>query len=193
MFCSFQWFVAQFGAIPQVSRSLKSTGSCANLDAGWVAQCPQPTHGEFRCWKCRRIVECELNLEIDRANQCQTWLSWQIMTAWPFDVPKIGQSDGNRKPVVIPGHPRSISLRWRRRREAVLPQVRLPTLRVQGGWRQHRHRGLAGLVVSRNACDGPEEFEAYIPVDGDGEGAGGLVAGGWGSVSDVKGETSYHE
>ena len=23
-----------------------------------------------------------------------------------------------------------------------------------------------------------EEFEAYIPVDGDGEGAGGLVAGG---------------
>ena len=80
VFCSFQWFVAQFGAIPQVSRSLKSTGSCANLDAGWVAQCPQPAHGEFRCWKCRRIVECKLNLEIDRANQCQTWLSWQIMT-----------------------------------------------------------------------------------------------------------------
>ena len=34
---------------PQVSRSLKSTGSCSNLDVGWVAQCPTRKVGLAQC------------------------------------------------------------------------------------------------------------------------------------------------
>ena len=189
VFCSFQWFVAQFGAIPQVSRSLKSTGSCANLDAGWVAQCPQPTHGEFRCWKCRvESLNVSWILKLMGSTSARHDYHDRSWLLEAFRCPKHrsqvlpAQSPwGDAEESGKPSFHKSVSLPF----ESKAGEDSIDTEARQGR-----------LVVSRNACDGEDAAGLHSGGWGWRRCWGPREAGGWGSVSDMndmKGETSYHE